>query len=45
MKRKNKIKKKKRMRGPKSWNPKTYGGIGFKTHEAKERPSRPRSVT
>ena len=38
-------KKKKRMRGPKSLDPKTHGGTRFKTHETKERPSRPRSVS
>ena len=40
-----KKKNKKRMRGPKRWDPKTYGETGFKTHEAKERPSWPRSVS
>ena len=37
--------KKKRMKNPKNWDPKTHEGIGFKIHEAKERPSWPRLVS
>ena len=38
---------KKRMRSPKNWDPKTHEGKkkSFKIHEAKERPSRPKSVS
>ena len=38
--------KKKMMRSPKNWDPKTHEGKkGFKIHEAKEGPSRPKSVS
>ena len=38
--------KKKMVRSPKNWDPKAHEGKkGFKIHEAKEMPSRPKSIS